>query len=107
MPQAGENQMTDEILTEITDGVGLLTLNRPGQLDALPIKNREHKLPVVLSREEVRRLLAVTTNLKHRAMFMVAYDSGLRLSEVRHLRVEDIDSDRMAIRVRLGKGQKD
>jgi site-specific recombinase XerD len=84
-----------------------VTLDRPGQLDALPIKNREHKLPVILSQEEVRRLLAVTANLKHKALLMVAYDSGLRLSELRHLRVDDIDSDRMTIRVRLGKGQKD
>jgi site-specific recombinase XerD len=84
-----------------------VTLNRPGQLDALPIKNREHKLPVVLSQEEVQRLFSVTANLKHKALLMVAYDSGLRLSELRHLRVEDIDSDRMTIRVRLGKGQKD
>ncbi len=84
-----------------------VTLNRPGQLDALPIKNREHKLPVVLSQEEVHRLLAVTANLKHKALLMVAYDSGLRLSELRHLRVDDIDSDRMNLRIRLGKGQKD
>lgn len=84
-----------------------VTLGRPGQLDALPIKNREHKLPVVLSQDEVRRLLSVTTNLKHKALLMVAYDSGLRLSELRHLRVDDIDSKRMTIRVRLGKGQKD
>ena len=84
-----------------------VTLNRPGQLDGLPIKNREHKLPVVLSKEEVQRLLAVTANLKHKALLMVAYDSGLRLSELLHLRVEDIDSERMMIRVRLGKGQKD
>ncbi|MFH1605492.1 MAG: site-specific integrase [Pseudomonadota bacterium] len=84
-----------------------VTLNRPGQLDALPIKNREHKLPLVLSQEEVQRLLSVTANLKHKALLMVAYDSGLRLSELRHLRVADIDSDRMTIRVRLGKGQKD
>jgi site-specific recombinase XerD len=84
-----------------------VTLNRPGRLDALPIKNREHKLPVVLSKEEVRRILAAVTNLKHKALIMVAYDSGLRLSELRHLRVTDIDSHRMTIRVRLGKGQKD
>src|SRR5262245_36927767 len=84
-----------------------VTLNRPGQLDALPIKNREHKLPVVLSKEEVRLILAVVTNLKHKALIMVAYDSGLRLSELRHLRIDDIDSNRMTIRVRLGKGQKD
>ncbi len=84
-----------------------VTLRQPGQLDALPIKNREHKLPVVLSQDEVRRLLLVTTNLKHKALLMVAYDSGLRLSELRHLRVEDVDSNRMTMRVRLGKGQKD
>jgi len=84
-----------------------VTLNRPGRLDALPIKNREHKLPVVLSKEEVRRILAAVRNLKHKALIMVAYDSGLRLSELRHLRIDDIDGNRMTMRVRLGKGQKD
>jgi integrase/recombinase XerD len=84
-----------------------VTLNRPGRLDTLPIKNRERKLPVVLSKEEVRQILGVASNLKHKAMLMVAYDSGLRLSELRHLRINDIDSSRMTVRVRLGKGQKD
>jgi site-specific recombinase XerD len=84
-----------------------VTLKRPGWLKGLPQKNREHKLPVVLSQEEAQRLFSVVTNLKHKALLMVAYDSGLRLSELLNLRVEDIDSDRMAIRVRLGKGQKD
>ncbi|MEO2035219.1 MAG: tyrosine-type recombinase/integrase, partial [Planctomycetaceae bacterium] len=46
-------------------------------------------------------------NIKHKAMFMVAYDAGLRLSEIRNLQLEDIDSQRMAIRVRQGKGKKD
>ena len=77
-----------------------VTLKRPGRLDKLPIKNREHKLPVVLSQDEVRRLFAVVTNVKHKALLMVAYDSGLRLSELRNLKIGDIDSDRMAIRVR-------
>jgi integrase/recombinase XerD len=84
-----------------------VTLNRPGQLDSFPVKNREHKLPVVLSQDELRRLLIAATNLKHKALLMVAYDSGLRLSELRNLRIGDIDSDRMTIRVRSGKGQKD
>ncbi len=62
---------------------------------------------MVLSRDEVRRLFSVVTNLKHRSLFMVAYDAGLRLSEILNLRVEDVDSERRVIRVRQGKGHKD
>jgi site-specific recombinase XerD len=84
-----------------------VTLERPGRLDGLPCPRRQQKLPVVLSRDEVRRLFSVVTNLKHRALFMVAYDAGLRLSEILNLHPEDIDSRRMVIRVRQGKGHKD
>jgi len=84
-----------------------VTLERPGRLDGLPCPKGERKLPVVLSRGEMQRLFAVVTNLKHRALFMTAYDTGLRLSELLNLRVEDIDSERMVIRVRQGKGHKD
>jgi site-specific recombinase XerD len=83
------------------------TLGRPDCVERLPRPKREQKLPVVLSREEVQRLFSVVTNLKQKALFMVAYDSGLRLSELRNLCVEDIDSERMVIRVRQGKGKKD
>ncbi len=83
------------------------TLGRPDCLDAVPRPKRERRLPVVLSREEVQRLFAAVTNLKQKALFMVAYDAGLRLSEIRHLRVEDIDSQRMVLRIRQGKGKKD
>jgi len=83
------------------------TLARPDCVEKLPRPKREQRLPEVLSREEVRRLFSVVTNLKQKALFMVAYDSGLRLSEIRHLRVDDIDSQRMVIRVRQGKGKKD
>ncbi len=58
------------------------TLGRPDELQAVPRPKRERRLPVVLSREEVRRLFAVVQNLKHKALFMMAYDAGLRLSEV-------------------------
>ena len=83
------------------------TLGRTDELKAVPRPKRERRLPVVLSRQEVQRLFAVMENIKHRALFMVAYDAGLRLSEVLNLRIEDIDSQRMVIRICQGKGKKD
>lgn len=83
------------------------TLRRPDWLAEFPRPKRERKLPVVLSQKEVQRLFATVTNLKQKALFMVAYDAGLRLSELLNLRVDDIDSQRMVIRIRQGKGKKD
>jgi integrase/recombinase XerD len=83
------------------------TLGRPDCVEKLPRPKREQRLPVVLSREEMQRLFATVTNLKQEALFMVAYEAGLRLSEIIHLCIADIDSQRMAIRVRQGKGKKD
>jgi site-specific recombinase XerD len=65
------------------------------------------RLPVILSRDEVRRLLAGARRLKTRAMLTTLYATGLRVSEVVNLTADDIDSRRMTIRVRQGKGQKD
>jgi site-specific recombinase XerD len=65
------------------------------------------KLPVVLSRDEVARLLAAAPNLKHQTALTVAYATGLRASEVISLRVGDVDSQRMTLRVEQGKGSKD
>src|SRR6266498_1707619 len=64
-------------------------------------------LPVVLSRDEVARLIAATRNLKHQTASAVAYGTGLRASEVIALKVGDIDSQRMTLRVEQGKGRKD
>ncbi|QHE74670.1 tyrosine-type recombinase/integrase [Hydrogenophaga sp. PBL-H3] len=64
-------------------------------------------LPVVLSREEVARLIAATGNLKHQTALSLAYGTGLRASEVVSLKVGDIDSQRMTLRVEQGKGSKD
>lgn len=73
----------------------------------IPHSRREIKLPVVLSREEVGRLILVTTNLKHRAVLMLTYSAGLRLHEVKSLKIRDIDSQRMMVRVVQAKGCKD
>ena len=67
----------------------------------------QKKLPTVLSASEVARFLEVVRALKYRALFSTIYGAGLRVSEVCHLTVKDIDSERMVIVVRLGKGQKD
>jgi site-specific recombinase XerD len=63
-------------------------------------------LPVVLSKEEIKRLLSVIQNVKHRCIVSLAYSSGLRLNELCHLQLIDIDSSRMQLRVRQGKGNK-
>jgi site-specific recombinase XerD len=68
---------------------------------------RPFKLPVILSREEVMHFLASVDSLKHRTILMTAYAAGLRVSEVIHLKVADIDSQRMMLRVDQGKGRKD
>jgi site-specific recombinase XerD len=65
------------------------------------------KLPVILSVEEVKRLLEAAPNLRSQAALSVAYGAGLRASEVTHLKVCDINSDRMIIRVEQGKGRRD
>ncbi len=65
------------------------------------------KLPIVLSRDEVARLIVATGNLKHQTALSVAYGTGLRASEVVALKVGDIDSERMTLRVEQGKGRKD
>ena len=63
------------------------------------------KLPTVLSHEEIQALLNVATNLKHRAILATLYGTGLRCAELQHLKISDIDSQRMVVHVREGKGQ--
>jgi integrase/recombinase XerD len=84
-----------------------VTLGRDWPLERLPYAKTPKKLPVVLSRDEVRQFFGATRRIKARAMLMTAYAAGLRASEVVALRIEDIDSQRMLLRVRQGKGQKD
>lgn len=72
----------------------------------VPMK-RSGRLPEPLSRTEVARLLEAARNLKHRVVLMTAYAGGLRVSELARLKLQDIHSDRMLIRVNQGKGRKD
>lgn len=80
------------------------TLDRPDLARKLVRTRHPRNLPVVLSRDEVARLLNATTCLKHQVALSVAYGAGLRVAEVAALKVSDIDSARMLLRVERGKG---
>lgn len=80
------------------------TLDRPDLTRKLVRMLHVRKLPVVLSQDEVARLLAATTCLKHQAALSVAYGAGLRAAEVAALKVRDVNSERMLLRVERGKG---
>jgi integrase len=82
-------------------------LDRRWNVDKIPRQKTEKKLPVVLSQQEVQKLFNVTSNLKHRVILMTAYSAGLRVGETTRLKIQDIDSHRMQIRVEKGKGAKD
>jgi site-specific recombinase XerD len=84
-----------------------VTLRKPEVVGHVPFIREPRRLPVVLSPEEVARLLDAAPGLKYKAALSVAYGAGLRASEVISLKVGDIDSTRMVIRVEQGKGRKD
>jgi integrase/recombinase XerD len=76
-------------------------------LNNLPNVKREKKLPVILSKEEIERLILVTKNLNHRLIIQIGYSSGLRVSEIINLKWQDIDFDRNIIHLKSAKGKKD
>lgn len=80
------------------------TLDRPNLARKLVRTAHARKIPVVLTLEEMKRLLDATTCLKHQAALSVAYGSGLRVAEVSALKVSDVDSERMLLRIERGKG---
>ena len=76
--------------------------------DDLPLpKLVRRQIPIVLSPDEVTRMIDATPNLRHRTILMTLYSTGMRRSELCHLRPEDIDKERMVVRIRQGKGGKD
>ena len=84
-----------------------VTLGRSAMVERIPYARKRRQLPVILSADEVMQFLAAVPNLKHRTALMTAYAAGLRISEVVRLKIADIDSGRMLIRVEQGKGGRD
>jgi site-specific recombinase XerD len=107
---AEERQLAWNTRSLITNGLRFFyhtTLGRKRMGFAIPRPKTQARLPEILSREEVARLLSSPKNPKHRLLMMTAYAAGLRVSELVALRVTAIDSDRMTIRVEQGKGSQD
>ncbi len=75
--------------------------------EKIPLANKGIKLPVVLSKEEVRNMINATCNIKHKLVLMFLYYAGLRLDEVRNIRWEDIDFNRDTIHLKVAKGNKE
>lgn len=84
-----------------------VTLDRPELMAKMQPIHLPRRLPEIMSPDEVKRLIAAAGNLKHQTALALAYATGLRVNEVVHLKVGDIDSQRMTLRVEQGKGQKD
>ena len=83
------------------------TLKREWAVEKIRYPRAKRKLPIVLDLSEVESLFAVTPNLKHKVILMITYSSGLRASETARLKITDIDSKRMMVRISQGKGGKD
>jgi len=83
------------------------TLKRAYPIEEVPYPKAPRQLPIILSQEEAVRLIEGASNLFHRAMLMTLYSTGIRRAELCHLKVEDIDSERMLVHVRHGKGGRD
>jgi len=85
----------------------LTTLDKGWPVRHIPYAKGAKKLPVVLSQREAGRLLGAIDNMKHLTMVLLGYSGGLRISEIANVEIKDIDSERMVINIRQGKGRKD
>ena len=105
-----EKKLSKSWLNQLISALKILfcdVLKREWSGKDIPRPRREKKLPVVLAREEVKKLIDVTINLKHRAILTLTYSAGLRLSEISNLKIADVDSKRMTLRIVQAKGFKD
>lgn len=106
----GERKVSQSVVVQTYSALKFFfekTLQKQWNALRIPRCKQRRKLPGVLTREEVESILSATKNLKHRAILMTVYGAGLRIGEVTRLKVSDIDSGRMMIRVNEGKGLKD
>jgi site-specific recombinase XerD len=107
---AHQRKVSHGTLTQVVSALRFLyrvTLKRPWIIEKIPFPKPKKSLPKVITREQVIRLLNSVENIKYRTMFTACYAAGLRVAEVTHLRVMDIDSGRMMIRVLQGKRRRD
>lgn len=105
-----ERQLSPQSINTFVSAVQFLyltTLEMPWEKKDFPRARLDQKLPVVLAPDEVQRFFDQVTGLKHRAVLLTCYGSGVRISEAVSLKLSDIDSHRMLIRVEHGKGGKD
>ena len=105
-----EQRLSWSLVNQVVCGLRFffhVTLGRPDVVEQLPYAKKPRTLPSVLSLQEVAQLLAAVADERYRLLLRVAYACGLRVSEAAHLQVGDIDSSRMLLHVRLGKGGKD
>jgi len=106
----GERKVAPGTLSIVAAALRFLykvTLKRDWVDEEIPQPKKPFKLPVILSAEEMLHFLGSIGNVKHRTILTTAYAAGLRISEVTRLKITDIDSQRMMVRVEQGKGQKD
>jgi site-specific recombinase XerD len=105
-----DDRVSDSTMGSIYSALKFLftvTLGRPWDVEKIPRVKSRRKIPVVLDREDIDKLIDAADNLKYRSIFTLIYSSGLRISEVVSLKVSDIDSKRMQVLVRNSKGSKD
>lgn len=105
-----EKRMASASVRLIVNGMRFLNnqvLQRPARDFVVRYPKRPQRIPELLTRDEVHRILCHTRNLKHHTLLATCYAAGLRVSELVHLRVRDIDSPRELVHIRAGKGNKD
>ena len=107
---ATEKRVSYGVMTQFTSALRFfyrVTMGKNWVIEKIPYPKPQRTLPIILSREKILRFLDSISNIKHRAILTTCYAGGLRVSEVTRLRNKDIDSSRMTIRIRQGKGKKD
>lgn len=105
-----QQQKSDSYLNQAVNAIKFyyeVVMGMPNRFYSIERPRKQERLPEVLSKEEIKRMIAVTQNLKHRCMISLLYSAGLCRGELLNLKAADIDSQRMVIKVVQGKGKKD